>query len=227
MRASRQPGSAAIAASTSAIGGAIASAGASRSLPALPSQASSASGSRGTVTGGPSVSCPASRPCPGTKPSARNTGAVATAMPGCTISRPSRGRSSGDDKMSPMPRMMRGRGSRQTGMSAPVTRAASRSRGSSSERPLAAAMNRSAAAASADPPPSPAPAGSCLSSAKRPSLSPSIRSAAARTARNTRLSASGPESDAVGPVTVRPSGAPGQNVSSSPNGAKATRLSSA
>ena len=49
--------------------------------------------------------------------------------------------------------------------------------GSSSAMPLARASSRSAAAASAEPPPSPAATGSRFDSAKRPSLSPPIRSA--------------------------------------------------
>src|SRR2546421_4773498 len=40
--------------------------------------------------------------------------------------------------------------------------------------------SRSAAAASDEPPPSPAATGSCLSSSKRPSFNPSIRSASVR-----------------------------------------------
>src|ERR1700719_681662 len=99
-------------------------------------------------------------------------------------------------------------------------------RTSSRPRRLTFAMSRSAAAASADPPPSPAPEGTRLVSAKRPSLRPSIRPASARTARNTRLSVSGPAPAAIGPDTLRSSGAPGQNVKRSPNGANATRLSS-
>ena len=49
---------------------------------------------------------------------------VASATPGLTSTAGSGGSDSGADSTSPMPRMMRGRGSRQTGTSAPVARAA-------------------------------------------------------------------------------------------------------
>src|SRR5579864_2001467 len=138
---------------------------------------------------------------------------------------PSFGNTSGADRMSPVPCISRGRGSRQTGTSALVARAASRTGVSSSPRPFACARRRSAAAASDEPPPSPAPAGRRLVSVKRPSLRPSMRAASACAARSTRLSASGPAPDAVGPVTVRPSCGPTRKASRSPNGANTTRLS--
>ncbi len=54
-----------------------------------------------------------------------------------------------------MPRISRARGSRHTGTSAPVARAACMSRGSSSAMLFAHARIRKAAAASAEPPPKP------------------------------------------------------------------------
>ena len=57
--------------------------------------------------------------------------------------------------MSPIPRIKRGRGSRHTGTSAPVARAACMRRGSSSAMRFARASSRNAAAASAEPPPKP------------------------------------------------------------------------
>ena len=64
-------------------------------------------------------SCPAA----GFQPA--NTDLVASATPGLTSTAGSGGRSSGAESFSPMPRISRGRGSRQTGTSAPVARAAS------------------------------------------------------------------------------------------------------
>ena len=91
-----------------------------------------------------------------------------------------------------MPRIRRGRGSRQTGTSAPTPRAALSKRGSSSGRRLARASSRSAAAASDEPPPRPAATGRRLSSVKRPSLRSGICAASARAALSTRLSSSAP-----------------------------------
>ena len=56
----------------------------------------------------------------GSRASAANTSLVATATPGLTSTAGNRGRSSGSESISPIPRMKRGRTSRQTGTSAPV-----------------------------------------------------------------------------------------------------------
>ena len=124
-----------------------------------------------------------------------------------------------------MPRIMRGRGSRHTGTSAPVTRAASISLGSSSAMRLARASSRNAAAASDEPPPTPAATGSRFVRTKRPSLRPSTRSASARAAFSTRLSSIDPDAAAVGPLTVSASARAGVKVSVSPTPANTTRLS--
>ncbi len=162
---------------------------------------------------------------PGARPSALNTSLVGTATPGWTMTIPSFGSTTGADRISPIPLIRRGRGSTQTGTSAPVARAASPMRGSPGGSPFALARSRNAAAASADPPPSPAPAGSRLVNAKRPSRTPSMRSASARAARTTRLSSTAPACPAVGPATASSSSVPGRNVRRSPNGANATKLS--
>src|SRR5215467_10997957 len=149
---------AAVAASTSAIGGAITMAAASRSLRSDANQVSRASrlafsvlsalpvfgdggvGETGTefVSAEPHFSLPedgegkwqeasagVAYRSPGASPSALNTDPVGTATPGWTMRMPSFGRVAGAESISPMPRIMRGRGSRQTGISAPVARAAS------------------------------------------------------------------------------------------------------
>jgi hypothetical protein len=88
---------------------------------------------------------------------------------------------------SPIPLMVRARGERQARTSAPVARAESCTRGSSTDSPAWFASNRKAAAASAEPPPRPAAAGSRLMSRKRPSLNPGICPTRDRAARITRF----------------------------------------
>ena len=158
--------------------------------------------------------------------SAANTSLVETATPGLTSTANSRGRSSGADRTSPMPRIRRGFGSRHTGTSAPVACAACIRRGSSSATPLARARRRKAAAASAEPPPNPAATGKRFESAKPPRVRPAIRPASARAALSTRLSALSPAACAVGPLTASVKAPPGAKVKASPTPAKATRLSS-
>ena len=177
MRASWQPPSARRSLSTSAMIGCSAIAGASRSL------RSSADGPKELAVGEDRITLP----CPGGdgtdapvlvagfSRSAANTSFVGTATPGLTRTAGNLGRSIGGERISPMPRIERGRGSRQTGTSAPVARAAAISRGSSSAMRLARARSRSAAAASAEPPPNPAATGSRFAKAKRPSFNPSTR----------------------------------------------------
>ncbi len=153
------------------------------------------------------------------------TSLVATIAPGFARIIGSRGSSRGLERISPMPRITRGRGSRQTGTSAPVARAACMRRGSSSGRRFVRASSRSAAAASLDPPPSPAATGSRFESTKRPSLRPATRSASAWAAFRTRLSAIAPDAAAVGPPTASSSLGPGVRLKASATPAKATRLS--
>ena len=156
---------------------------------------------------------------------AANTALVGTATPGLTSTAGSRGSSSGSERISPIPRIRRGRGSRHTGTSAPVARAARMRRGSSSAMRFARASSRNAAAASAEPPPSPAATGKRFDRTKRPSLSPSTCWASARAALSTRLSAMSPAACAVGPRTVSVRSRPGVNINASPRRAKTTRLS--
>ena len=156
---------------------------------------------------------------------AANTSLVATATPGLTSSANSRGSSSGAERMSPTPRIRRARGSRHTGTSAPVARAACVRRGSSGAMRFARANSRKAAAASAEPPPSPAETGRRFDSVKRPSLRPSTRSASERAALSTRLSATSPAAAAVGPLTASAKAPPGAKDNASPTPANATRLS--
>src|SRR5439155_9640653 len=106
------------------------------------------------------------------------------------------------DRRLPTPDISRGLGSRQTVTSAPVTRAASHRRPSSSAKWFLRAKRRRAAAASAEPPPRPAATGSRFDRTKRPYLRPPTRSASALAALRTRLSASTPDEPAVGPLTV-------------------------
>ena len=146
---------------------------------------------------------------PGLRPSIANTSLVGTATPGLTSTAASFGIASGADSTSPMPRIRRGRGSTQTGTSAPIRRATLCSRGSSSASRLARASRRSAAPASDEPPPSPAATGRRLSSVKRPSFRSGISAASARAALSTRLSSSGPACSAVAPRTLSDSGLPG------------------
>ena len=157
--------------------------------------------------------------------SAAKTSFVATATPGLTRIAGSRGRSRGAERISPMPRIRRGRGSRQTGTSAPVARAACVRRGSSPAILLARAMSRSAAAASLDPPPKPAATGRRFERAKRPSLRPSICAARACAALSTRLSRTPPDAGPVGPLTLNERVGPGVRLKTSATAAKATRLS--
>ena len=154
-----------------------------------------------------------------------NTSRVASATPGLTSTAGSAGNSSGGDSNSPTPRMMRGRGSRHTGTSAPTARAAAGRRGSSKGMSLARAMSRRAAAASAEPPPRPAATGTFFSSRNRPPVSPAIRCRNALSALSTRLSATAPLLFAKGPLTSSLSSTPGCNDSTSATSAKATRLS--
>ena len=224
MRASRQPGSARNASSTSAMTGCSAIAGASRSLRSSDSvreqrRAFAPSPLWGGVGGGgrTQLRCKRTPPTPtlprgggspsagalaGLNRSAANTSLVGTATRGLTSTAGSRGRSSGSERISPMPRISRGRGSRQTGTSAPVARAAAITRGSSSAMRFARARSRMAAAASAEPPPSPAATGRRFDKTKRPSFSPSMRSDNSRAALSTRLSAISPDAAAVGPRTT-------------------------
>ena len=137
--------------------------------------------------------------------------------------------SSGADSISPMPRISRGRGSRQTGTSAPIRArrldAAADRRARGGWRAPAAA---SAAAASDEPPPRPAATGRRLSSVKRPSFRPG-------TSRGER--ARGLEHEIVveraglprrsAPRTVeRQAPRPARSVSRSADAANTTRLSS-
>src|SRR5262245_41158604 len=217
MRASRQPGSLRSTARTFAITGSSSIAGSSRSLRPRAISSSSSALCRGHMAG---LVCVA-----GAAASIANTSLVATAMPGLTSTANSRGNSSGSERISPVPRMNRGRGSRHTGTSAPVARAACARRASSGARRFARASSRKAAAASAEPPPSPAATGKRFESAKRPSLRASTRSASARAALSTRLSATSPAAAAVGPATLSAKASPGVKVKASPTPAKATRLS--
>jgi len=216
MRTSLAPGNFFKAARTSATTGAHALAAAVRSLPWCVRNSISASNSRGTSASSPS-SCP--------PVNLANTSRVANATPGLTSTAGSSGNSRGGDNNSPTPRMMRGRGSRHTGTSAPTERAASSRRGSSKVMPLARARSRTAAAASAEPPPRPAATGTFFSSRNWPPFSPVIRCRKAPSALSTRLSATAPLLPAKGPLTSSLSSAPGRNVSTSATSAKATRLS--
>src|SRR5262245_5625015 len=217
MRASRQPGSLRSTARTFAIAGSSSIAGSSRSLRPQAISSSSSALCRGHMAG---LVCVA-----GAAASIANTSVVATAMPRLTSTANSRGNSSGLERISPVPRMTRGRGSRHTGTSAPVARAACARRASSGARRFARASSRKAAAASAEPPPSPAATGKRFESAKRPSLRASTRSASARAALSTRLSATSPAAAAVGPATLSAKASPGVKVKASATSAKATRLS--
>ena len=62
---------------------------------------------------------------PRPQPSARNTAGVATGTRGLTSTAKRGGKRKAGPSSSPAPRIMRARGSRQTGTSAPVRRAAS------------------------------------------------------------------------------------------------------
>ena len=115
----------------------------------------------------------------------------------------------------------------QTGTSAPVARAASITRSSSMESPLACASSRRAAAASAEPPPTPAATGNRLVRWKAPMVRSGTSPARWRAARSTRLSSPSPAAIAVGPSTVSDRAPPGARVSASDLPAKQTRLSSA
>ncbi len=219
MRATRHAGSPLSSARTSAITGASLIAELSRSLLELANAARS-------VAMDATLEAPAW--CDADAASGRSapkTSFVATATPGLTRIAGSRGRSSGAERISPMPRIRRGRGSRQTGTSAPVAHAACMRRGSSLAIPFARAMSRSAAAASLDPPPKPAATGRRFERAKRPSLRPSICAARACAALSTRLSRTPPDAGPVGPLTLNERAGPGVRRKTSATAAKATRLS--
>ena len=155
-----------------------------------------------------------------------NTSLVGTATPGLIITAAIFGIFSGADNASPMPRMRLGLGSTQTGTSAPIEGATLMSFGLLRASRLARARSRSAAAASEEPPPSPAATGRCFSRVKRPSFSPGVSAASARTALSTRLSSSGPACSAVAPPTLSDSAGPGASVRRSAMPANTTRLSS-
>ena len=118
----------------------------------------------------------------------RRSGPVHRDWPG---PRASGGNASGADKISPIPRMIRGRGSRQTGTSAPVARAAAATRSSFVGRSFKRASSRNAAAASDDPPPMPAATGSRLVRWKCPARRLLVCACNARAALSTRLPSSG------------------------------------
>ena len=152
--------------------------------------------------------------------------AVGTATRGLTSTAGNCGRASGLESNSPMPRMMRGRGSRQTGTSAPVFCAALITRASPGARSLARARQRNAAAASDDPPPIPAATGNVFHKSKCPAARSGTSACSALAARRTRLSASSPASVAVGPDIEIERSSPGVKRSRSRGRANTTRLSS-
>jgi octaprenyl-diphosphate synthase len=105
---------------TSAITGASAIAGRSRSLVCASRNSNSAS----RVGGDPSAANPAFGDGADAVAQPANTSLVATATPGLTSTAASVGKVRGSERMSPIPRMIRGRESRHTGTSAPAARAA-------------------------------------------------------------------------------------------------------
>ena len=221
MRARLQPASARSAASTSAITGASAMAGASRSFACVARSCTSTSRfsslaitAMSRATGGAAGAVQRA-----------NTALVVSATPGLTSTAGSAGSGSGGDSTSPVPRMICGRGSRQTGTSAPVERAAAKRARCSGARPLALARRRSAAAASADPPPMPAATGSTLSRWNAPNPTAGSSAASAVAALSTRLAAPSPACAAFGPRTVSESSPPRTKLSRSPKSANTTRLS--
>ena len=151
----RQPDSRRSAASTRAITGWSFSAAGSRSLPWADRYSMKASNSSGRLR-----ARAAAFAAPGFSLSIAKASLVETSTPGLTSTAASFGIASGADRISPMPRIRRERGSTQTGTSAPIRRATLNRRGSSSGMRLARASRRNAAAASDDPPPSPAATGS-------------------------------------------------------------------
>ena len=184
MRASRQPGRAREAASTSPIAGQIATAGASRSLPSPPRSVAMAS-----TSGQPDGSdAGAEKPPVRT----RNTAGVETATPGLASRMPHVGRAGRSGQHLADPAHARGRGrDRQTGTSAPSRRA----------RPACGrrqAAHPKAAAKPAAPPPRPPnrrrcrmpPAVFFVERQGAPAVQRRRRPASARAARSTRLSAS-------------------------------------
>ena len=97
------------------------------------------------------------------KPMRAKTSRVAKATPGLTSTAKSGGKFSAGPRSSPVPRIILARGSRQTGTSAPMLRAAAITRASSGAILFLAASSRKAAAASEEPPPMPAATGNRLS----------------------------------------------------------------
>ena len=222
MRAREQPGRARISASTAPMRGCSEIAAGSRSLPCSASHAISADASAlpGKAVTGKSTGCfgfMASK--------AANTSLVAVVMPGLTSTAFSAGRASGSERISPVPRMIRARGSRQTGTSAPTARAAARNRASPGVISLSRASSRNAAAASDEPPPNPAAAGRFFVSSKCPDLRAGMPRASAFVALMTRLSSTGPDCTTNGPSIDSVGASPSVRRNASHSPAKTTRLS--
>ena len=219
MRARRHPGVAASAARTSAIKGASASAGGSRSLPAAANVSTRSStfsqpsaGSDAVVEYGPVR--------------LRKTAGVETASPGLTSTSPSAGNTGAGVTLTPISDMIDASRSRHTGTSAPRSFAMVSS--TSAPRSIAQTRDsrRKVAAESADPPPRPEATGKFFSSTIRPEGFMPAWKASERAARRTRFSESSPNSAANGPVTERVRLSACSTLTQSPTLAKTTRLSS-
>ena len=214
MRASRQPGSARSAASTSRDHRLQAIAGASRSL-RLRRRDSRASASRASADGVAELAIDA-LPADGPAEGMRNTSCVGSATPGLTSTAGKRRQMrAARDSISPMPRMRRGRGSRQTGTSAPVAGAACEQARIVERKAVGRASSRKAAAASAEPPPSPAATGKRFDQAEAArACKPSTRAAQRAGGLEHEIVGGGRRLPAaVGPSTLERERAPGRQAS--------------